>query len=274
MTDELFIVELREVPVPILSQTQDHNLTLVRELALVHTADERGVAPARLLWLSQHLDQRYAAFNDAPRQRLQNAIEGDESHVDVRYEVPGHAAEAAVELGAALDEVDEYCRSGDLLTLVTPLHALAFRRWLLGEFVAQIRNGAAPTPWSRFLADLDGATDIGDKSQTPESQPAVASTQPGADSDSGTIAVVVDLDLEGAAGVRGEIANLLDSGVLHLTVDLRGCSFVDSVGISLLLTTRERLRPSGGSIVVTNATGMTKRTLETTGVYDVLTKGT
>ena len=61
--------------------------------------------------------------------------------------------------------------------------------------------------------------------------------------------------------------------LLHLTVDLQGCGFIDSVGISLLLTTRERLLPSGGSIVVTNANGVTKRTLETTGVYDILTKG-
>ena len=140
MTDELFVVELKELPVDILSRAQDHNLTLVREMALVHTADERGVAPARLLWLSHHLDQRYAAFNGAPRQRLQKAIEGDESHVDVTYRVPADAADAAIELGAALDEVDEYCKTGDLLTLVTPPDALAFRRWLLNEFVVQLRS--------------------------------------------------------------------------------------------------------------------------------------
>lgn len=267
MTDELFVIELRELPLAVLSRAQEHNLTLVRELALVHTADERGVAPARLLWLSQHLDQRYAAFNDAPRQRLQHAIEGDESHIDIRYQVPADAAEAAIQLDAALDEVDDYCRTGDLLTLVTPPEAVAFRRWLFGEFVAQIRNGTAPTPWreSPFAdADFDASTGAGDQSPKPHA---------GTGTDTATIAIVDDLDLEGAARIRGDIATLLDSGVLHLTVDLGGCAFIDSVGISLLLTTRERLLPSGGSIVVTNAHGMTKRTLETTGVYDVLTKG-
>jgi anti-anti-sigma factor len=265
VTDELFVIELRELPVDVLGRAQEHNLTLVRELALVHTADERGVAPARLLWLSQHLDQRYAAFNEAPRQRLQSAIEGDETHVDVSYQVPADAAEAAIELGAALDEVDEYCRTGDLLTLVTPPEALAFRRWLLGEFVAQIREGAEPTHWnSSLVADLDASADA--------DTPRKAGTARGGET--ATITITEDLDLEGAARIRGDITNLLDSGVVHLIIDLAGCSFIDSVGISLLLTTRERLQPSGGSIVVTNVNGIIKRTLETTGVYNVLTKGT
>jgi anti-sigma B factor antagonist len=266
VTDELFVVELRDMPLATLGRAQDHNLTLVRELALVHTADERGVAPARLLWLSQHLDQRYAAFNDAPRERLQHAIEGDESHIDVRYEVPAHAAEAASELGAALDEVDEYCRTGDLLTLVTPPEALAFRRWLLGEFVAQIRNGADPTPWTDdSVPDHNSTADVGSAAQR---------VVPSTDAVTGTIVIDDDLDLEGAARVRGDIAGMLDKGVLHLIIDLAACTFIDSVGISLLLTTRGRLQPSGGSLVVANATGITKRTLETTGVYDILTTGT
>ena len=257
MTDELVVVELLRLPLAVLTRAADHNLTLQRELALVHAADESGVAPARLLWLSQHLDQQYAAFNAAPRQTLQKAIEGDETHVDVRYEVPAHAALAAAELGAALDEVDDYCRNGDLLTLVTPTEALSFRRWLLGEFIAQIQNAADPTPWNDQLAGSDEVA-------------ATTATSP----NTGTIIIVDDLDLEGSARVRGEFASLLDSGVSHLTVDMASCTFIDSVGISLLLTTRERLVQAGGTLVVTNANGATRRTLETTGVYDILSKST
>jgi anti-sigma B factor antagonist len=257
MTDELVVVELLRLPLAVLTRAADHNLTLQRELALVHTADESGVAPARLLWLSQHLDQQYAAFNTAPRETLQKAIEGDETHVDVRYEVPAHAALAAAELGAALDEVDDYCRNGDLLTLVTPTEALSFRRWLLGEFIAQIQKAASPTPWSDQLVGTDED---------------VATTAAGPNT--GTITILDELDLEGAARVRGDFASLLDSGVSHLTVDMASCTFIDSVGISLLLTTRERLAQAGGTVVVTNANGATRRTLETTGVYDILSKST
>ena len=267
MTDELVVVELLGLPLAVLNRASDHNLTLVRELALVHTADESGAAPARLLWLSQHLDQRYAAFNTAPRQRLQKALAGDETHVDVHYEVPAHAAVAAAELGEALDEVDDYCRNGDLLTLVTPPEALSFRRWLLGEFVAQIQHGATPTPWSDRLLATEA---IAAGSPQPANEPETSAAAPMA----ATLTIVDELDLEGAAKLRGGFANLLDSGVTHLTVDLASCSFIDSVGISLLLTTRERLVQAGGAIVLTNVSGLTRRTLETTGVYDILTKGT
>lgn len=255
MTEELVVVELLRLPLAALKVARDHNLTLQRELALVHAADESGVAPARLLWLSQHLAERYAAFNTAPHQTLQKAIAGDETHVDVRYEVPAHAAAAAAELDAALDEVDDYCRNGDLLTLVTPAEALSFRRWFIGEFIAQIQHGARPTPW----ADQPVATED--------------AVRAGVAPNAGTVTIVDELDLEGAARVRGDFARLLDGGVSHLTVDLASCTFIDSVGISLLLTTRERLAQSGGTIVVTNATGPTRRTLETTGVYDILSKG-
>jgi anti-sigma B factor antagonist len=264
--DEMFTVELRHLPLAVLNRATDHNLTLMRELALVHAADETGTAPARLLWLSHHLDDQYAAFNAEPRETLQRAIEGDQSHIDMTYEVPAHAAEAAAELGAALDEVDEYCRQGDLLTLVTPAEALAFRRWLLGEFVAQIRDGADPQPWSdELVAGSEPLT-----AQAPPDSNMVSNNGEA----TGRIVIEEDLDLEGAARLRGHFASLLDGGVVHLTVDLASCSFIDSVGISLLLTTRERLRQSHGSIVVINASGATRRTLETTGVYDILTKGT
>lgn len=265
--DGMFVVELRNLPLAVLSRASDHNFTLMRELALVHTADKTGTAPARLLWLSQQLDEQYAAFNAQPREALQQAIEGDESHIDMRYEVPAHAADAAAELGAALDEVDEYCRQGDLLTLVTPYEALVFRLWLLGEFVAQIRNGTDPQPWGDELLTVS-------EPLTATYSSASTDAVPGNGEAIGTIVIEEDLDLEGAARMRGQFADLLEGGVNHLTVDLAACRFIDSVGISLLLTTRERLRQSHGSIVVINANGATRRTLETTGVYELLTKGT
>jgi anti-sigma B factor antagonist len=88
-----------------------------------------------------------------------------------------------------------------------------------------------------------------------------------------TVLIDEDLDLEGAARIRTVLADVLDGGITDLTIDLAGCDFIDSVGIGLLLTTRERVRHSGGTLVVVNASARAKRTLETSGVYDVLTEG-
>ncbi|CAN5191697.1 hypothetical protein BH24ACT1_BH24ACT1_03630 [soil metagenome] len=70
--------------------------------------------------------------------------------MDVEYRVPPEAKEAAVALGALLDEADEFCRNGiHLLTLATPPGPYALRRWYLSEFIAQI-DGADPTPWDEW----------------------------------------------------------------------------------------------------------------------------
>jgi anti-anti-sigma factor len=84
------------------------------------------------------------------------------------------------------------------------------------------------------------------------------------------LVVEEDLDLEGTARVRSRIARLVEGGARHIVVDLAGCEFIDSVGLSLLLTTRERLHGSAGSLVVTNVTSSVRRTLDTAGVGGVL----
>jgi hypothetical protein len=60
--------------------------------------------------------------------------------------VPASAGSAATALGEMLDEADEFCRAGDLLTLAAPDDSVEFRRWYLGEIVGQLA-GRAPTPW-------------------------------------------------------------------------------------------------------------------------------
>jgi anti-anti-sigma factor len=87
-----------------------------------------------------------------------------------------------------------------------------------------------------------------------------------------TIAIDDDLDLEGAAFVRDEIAASLESGATDVTVDLAGCGFVDSVGISLLLTTLARLRDRGGSLVLVNVHDPVRRTLHHAGIAELLVR--
>ncbi len=62
--------------------------------------------------------------------------------------MPPEVAAAARRLGDLLDEADEFCRSGHLLTVATQPESVAFRRWYLGEFQRQI-DGHPPGPWSR-----------------------------------------------------------------------------------------------------------------------------
>jgi len=255
-SDQLRTVQLRAVPVALSHRVRERHLTLTRELALVDAADQPDHVARRLLQLSEELNDRYGRFAAAPRALVEDAWTRDVSSVDLTYDVPAEVADAAERLDALLDEVDRYCASGELVTMTTPPDELAYRRWALQQFVAQIRDGAEPTPWR------------GDATST--SGHALAATATRSTATGGVVAVDDDLDLEGAAVLRTAIAEHLERGVTDLTIDLAGCEFVDSVGISLLLTTWERLRDLGGTLRVVNPRATVERTFHHGGVLELL----
>ena len=96
------------------------------------------------------LQARFGAFTAGPTGVIHDALARDEETVDLVYAVPPEAADAAIRLGTLLDEADEFCRAGELLTLATVPEGVAFRRWFLGEFVSQI-GGRPPRPWADVM---------------------------------------------------------------------------------------------------------------------------
>lgn len=148
-TTELVKVRLLGLPVQLLAEVQQHGEELEREFSHV-AATESNSVPARLLSLSQQLRGQYGAFTDSVQAEIDEAIaRGDES-MDVTFEVPASVADAAEELWAMLEEVDDYCRNGDLLTLAPTQEALRLRGWYLSQFIDQI-NGAEPVPYSEYV---------------------------------------------------------------------------------------------------------------------------
>ena len=154
-SDALVTVEILGLPLRLYRQTSEHSDGLFRELALIRRseADEHGV-PARLLRLIDELAV-FRTFTSQPSAALAAALDRGDERIDLVYQLPPQAEAAALELARLLDEADAYCLAGEhLLTLTTPPGPLAFRRWFLGEFVAQAK-GAAPTSWDDFRARSD-----------------------------------------------------------------------------------------------------------------------
>jgi hypothetical protein len=148
----LVTVRLLDYPLDIYLRAQEHADDLIRELTLI--ANSRAVEtghsdlPARLLVLVEQLTHQYAGISDAAELRRDAAIDRGEKRVDLEYRVPAEIAGAVRHLGDVFDEADVYCRAGEhLLTLATPPEALAYRRWVLEEFIRQIEDGARPRPW-------------------------------------------------------------------------------------------------------------------------------
>jgi hypothetical protein len=147
-TQELVEIKLIGVPLGLLTRAQERGDELGREF--MHIADsDSTAAPARLMALSQQLRGRYAGYMEPVQATIDAAIaRGDES-VDVVFSVPSDVGAAASRLWALLDEADEYCRAGDLLTLETPPEMVQLRHWYLSQFIDQA-SGAEPVSWATY----------------------------------------------------------------------------------------------------------------------------
>jgi anti-anti-sigma factor len=246
-------VTLVGMPLAVIRRAGQHGEALRRELALVAHARTPGFAPMRLYELGIELAPVYQGLNDGPDQRLQEALATTAEAIDLEYVVPDRAPGDLQRLNDLLEELDQYCVDRDLLTLVTPPEALAFRRWWLGEMIEQARDGREPRPWS---ADLVGAS--------PEA-PAPAS-----EGNAITVEVQGDLDLEQAPALRERLVSAIDDGARRVVVDLGGCPFLDSTGISLLVTTRLRLEAEGGDLHLANLSPVVASVIELAGLTEMV----
>jgi hypothetical protein len=152
--DGLVEVRLLRLPLAAWQDTQEHVDGLLREFTLVVQDEKaRAATPGRLLALIRDLRAGYGQFSEAQRREMASALERGEREIDLTYRVPPGLAGPVGELGAALDEADEYCARGDhLLTLASPAEVRRFRAWFIAEFVRQL-GGGQPTPWPDYDRD-------------------------------------------------------------------------------------------------------------------------
>ena len=150
----LVTVRLVGLPLKVHARAQQHNAEMTREFQLIVEQDHQGggSVPARLRQISTLLSSRYAGFTDEQEARIEAGIEaGDALLEEVTFLVPADAGDAARQLGDILDEADEFCRSGQLLTLSASPEVVAYRRWYLDNFIVQCA-GAPPLAWTGPIA--------------------------------------------------------------------------------------------------------------------------
>jgi anti-anti-sigma factor len=249
--DALVPVRLIGLPVSVHRRTAQHYDAVRRELVVVDV--DPAAPPSRLDALSEELNVRYAGFTITQNQALAAALDRGDRSIDLEYRFPASMADDSERIDRLLDEVDDYCRAGDLLTLVAPPELLAYRQWILAEIREQIRAGRSPVPWPEAAPDLWPEPPVEAKTGAPE-----------------VIAVDYDLDLAGAGQFRTAAVAAMERGHVHLVVDLVGCGFADSTGLSMLLTTRARCIDGGGTFVLTNVGAAVRRSLEYAGVVEFL----
>ena len=154
---DLVTVELRDFPMAVYSRAEEHSDGLMREFSLIATSEASDAVPRRLLDLAAHLEQQFGDYTAGYDQEIEAARSRGDDFVTLRLQVPRGARDAALELAETLAQADEYCRSGDLLSLVPPPDVLRFRNWYIEQFVGQI-DGRPPVPWTDHI----GATEPAD----------------------------------------------------------------------------------------------------------------
>lgn len=256
--EELVQVRMSRVPVETWQRSSAHVDAIKREFDIMMADLPSGSVPHQLIELIQRFEKRYGGYSDPTWEDMYAAAERGDREVTLVFTVPRETSEAALQLGEMLDKVDDYCRAGEaLLSLATPPDLVSFRRWFLGEFVRQIDKGLSPMTWEEFQREDE---------PVPAAKPAVR-THDGADSHS--IRFEGDLDLATAGALRDEIMEAREAGAGEVTVDLSGVGFMDSVGLSLLVTAHKRLREDGASMRLVLPEKL-RRLFEISGLTDVL----
>lgn len=78
-----------------------------------------------------------------------------------------------------------------------------------------------------------------------------------------------ELDLGTASQLRDELARLAAGGAQFITVDMSDLAFIDSTGLSVLITGLKRLRQQGGDMALRAPKPSTRKVLEITGLTEV-----
>jgi hypothetical protein len=144
-------VKLVGVPVDLYLEATRHMGEIAREFALISFGERSGVnehVPAQLLELVDDLRGRFRGDTEAIRAQVEAAAHDGNYTVDIELPADETAAEITERITDLLDAADEFCRSGDLLTLAAPPQVVAWRHWWRDQVVGQVREGAEPLPWT------------------------------------------------------------------------------------------------------------------------------
>jgi len=144
-------VKLLGAPVDLYFEASRHMGEIAREFMLISLGERSGVnerVPGRLLELVAELRGPRRRDADAIRQQFEQAALAGRDTIDL--EVPADETVAGIteRITELLDAADEFCRSGDLLTLASSPEVVAWRHWWRDQVLGQVREGASPERWA------------------------------------------------------------------------------------------------------------------------------
>ena len=80
------------------------------------------------------------------------------------------------------------------------------------------------------------------------------------------VAVSGEVDLYTAADLRAALSHAVEEGCTSLVIDLTNTQFMDSTGLSTLVSAQKRMRSRGGKLVIVNVDPSLAYTFQITGL--------
>ena len=90
------------------------------------------------------------------------------------------------------------------------------------------------------------------------------------DGDIATAVIHGDLDADTVPKLRAAVSGLLSNGTMHITLDLKEMTFVDSSGLGAIVDTARTLRAAGGDLSLVNPRPSVRRIFQLTSLEDAL----
>jgi anti-anti-sigma factor len=260
--DEKITVRLLGLPVKAATEAAAHHDGLMRELALIRESDDQQALPPALRTLLDELADRFDIFAPEPREGIERAVlertDADAQSVqtvDLEYRITVRLAKSARRLRELFDEVDAFCRAGEfLVTVESPPEARALRNWVLAQFMEQA-DGRSALSWLEWQEQRGGAPG-----------PRAGRWSSTVDGQSAEVQLSGELDIDISPRLRDFFTDLSAGGVTAMSIDCSAVSFIDSVGLSVLIAIHRRCEEDGGAVTIVNPSRVVVRTLEIAGL--------
>ncbi len=136
-----FSVQVRGLDPALVEEAVEHLDEVFREVRLLSTAGMRAHPVASLAEQLRALLERIYGSGDGRQDMIDALRTGD---ADVELVLPVGAERDLVQLGIFLDQLDDACRAGDLLSLPRRAAVAAVNWWSISEILRQ-RHGQPAT---------------------------------------------------------------------------------------------------------------------------------
>lgn len=141
---------LRDFPLRVWARSRQHGDEVMREFTLMLEGERSGQTtldvPKALVDLAHVFTTRFGPLLDQLYAAREAALAQGRDRMDSEVALVPGTPELLARVRQVMDDVDEFCRSGELLTLARDPADRALFDWTTAELVAQY-EGREPTPW-------------------------------------------------------------------------------------------------------------------------------